>query len=87
VASITNHYTAKSLWQTPQPPQRGHRIIDVATASRRNAARHRLLTAAPVPLERVHLCCKGSCEFVESSHRTVLLRKFSPTMKFWILQK
>jgi len=26
------------------------------------------------PLERLHLCCKDSCEFVESSHRTVLLR-------------
>src|SRR5262249_48895566 len=29
---------------------------------------------APVSLERLHLCCKGSCEFVESSLRTVLLR-------------
>jgi len=37
------------------------------TASRRNAARHRLLTAAPVSLERLYLCCKGSCKFVESS--------------------
>ena len=44
------------------------------TASRRNAARHRLLTAAP--LERLHLCCKGSREFVESSLSTVLLRNF-----------
>jgi hypothetical protein len=44
------------------------------TASRR-AARHRLLTAAaPVSLERLNLCGKGSCEFVESSLRTVLLR-------------
>ena len=33
-----------------------------------------LLTAASVSLERLHLCCKGSCEFVESSLRTVLLR-------------
>jgi hypothetical protein len=33
-----------------------------------------LLTAAPVSLERLHLCCKGSSEFVESSLRTVLWR-------------
>ena len=33
-----------------------------------------LLTAAPVSLVCLHLCCKGSCEFVESSLRTVLLR-------------
>jgi hypothetical protein len=32
------------------------------------------VTAAPISLERLHLCCKGSCEFVESSHRTALLR-------------
>jgi hypothetical protein len=36
--------------------------------------------------ERLHLCCKGSCEFVESSHRTVLAES-SPTVKFLILQK
>jgi len=35
-----------------------------ATARRCNAARHRLLAAAPVSLERLHLCRKGSCEFV-----------------------
>ena len=51
-----------------EPPSRRHR-----EPSQR--ARHRLLTAAPVSLERLHLCCKGSCEFVESSLRTVLLRK------------
>jgi hypothetical protein len=45
---------------------------------RRNAARRRLLTAAPVSLERLHLCCKGSCEFVESSHRAQLDRLTKP---------
>jgi hypothetical protein len=39
-----------------------------ATASRRNATRHRLLTAAP---------------FVESSLRTVLLAESLPTVKFY----
>ena len=34
-----------------------------------------------VSLERLHLCCKGSCEFVESSLRTVLLRILT-TVKF-----
>ena len=46
-----------------------------SAALRRDAAQHRLLTAAPVSLERLHLCCKGSCEFIEGSLRTVLLRK------------
>ena len=45
---------------------------------------HRLLTAAPLSLERLHLCCKGSCEF--GSLRTVLLRILT-TVKFLILQK
>jgi hypothetical protein len=39
----------------------------LTAASRRNTARHLLRTAAQVSLERLHLCCKGSCEFVESS--------------------
>jgi hypothetical protein len=32
-----------------------------------------------------HLCCKGSCEFVESSHRTVLLR--NPRLDFFAGEK
>ena len=53
-------------WGAPQDRADLNRRPD-ATASRRHAARHRLLTAALVSLERLHLCCKGSCEFVESS--------------------
>ena len=58
----------------------------VTAASRRNAARHRLLTAAPVSLERLHLCCKGSCEFVESS-LALSCCGIITTVEFWILQK
>src|SRR6516165_10049169 len=39
-----------------------------------------------VSLERLHLCCRGSCEFVESSLRTVLLRILT-TVKFLISAK
>jgi hypothetical protein len=46
----------------------------VTAASCRNRRAASFATAAPVSLERLHLCCKGSCEFVESSLRTVLLK-------------
>jgi len=46
-----------------------------ATASRCNAARHRLLTAAPVSLERLQLVLQRFVRVcVESSLRTVLLK-------------
>jgi hypothetical protein len=57
-----------------------------ATARPRNAARHRLLTAAPVPLERLHFVLQRFGEFVESS-LALFCSESPPTVKFWILQK
>jgi hypothetical protein len=43
--------------------------------------------AAPVSLERLHLCCKGSCEFVESSHALSRVAESSPRLDFLLEKK
>src|SRR6516165_8761166 len=78
-----NGVKVHSARQQPKSP------ADAAPSAKCGAPQDRadlnLLTAAQVSLERLHLCCKGSCELVESSHRTVLLRKSSPRLdsEFW----
>jgi hypothetical protein len=48
---------------------------------------HRLLTAAPVSLEHLHLCCKGSCEFVEKLAPHCPVEESSSPLDFLILEK
>src|SRR5262252_5412744 len=64
--------TTKPFFREPFTPNGGTGGAvgrKIAAASRRDH-----LPCGPLQAEHLHLCCKGSCEFVESSLRTVLLR-------------